>query len=246
MGKERLDQRLHRLGLCESREIAKRLILAGEVRVQGHQGLLKPGSQIPDDASIEIKERPPYVSRGGYKLAGALDAFNLDVTEMVVLDAGSSTGGFTDCVLQRGACRVHAYDVGTNQLAWKLRSDPRVISREGVNLRYLAADALGEMVDLVVVDVSFISLTLLLGPLFSVLKPAGDLVCLIKPQFELRREQIGKGGVVRDPEAHEEAIERIRSHAVGILGKSWQGLIPSPINGTDGNREYLAWLRHHE
>jgi len=246
MPKERLDQALFRRGLCDSREMAKRLILAGEVRVEGHEGNLKPGLKIDEEAAIEVKNRPKYVSRGGLKLEKALDEFFIPVEGKVVLDAGASTGGFTDCVLQRGAAKVYAYDVGTNQLAWKLRSDPRVLSREGVNLRYLAADGLGESVDLVVVDVSFISLTLLLGPLFSVLKPEGDLVCLIKPQFELRREQIGKGGVVRDPEAHDEAVERIRHHAINVLGKSWHGLIPSPINGTDGNREFLAWLRHHE
>jgi len=244
MPKERLDQVMFRRGLCDSRETAKRLILAGEVRVAGHEGNLKPGLKVDEDTPIEVKNRPKYVSRGGLKLEKALDEFGIEVGGKVVLDAGSSTGGFTDCVLQRGAARVHALDVGTNQLAWKLRSDPRVFSREGFNLRHLRPSDLPESVDLVVVDVSFISLTLILGPVFGVLKPGGDVVCLIKPQFELRKEQIGKGGIVRDPVLHGEAVEKIRTHVVDTLGKSWHGLVPSPISGTDGNTEFLAWLRH--
>ncbi|MEQ1839650.1 MAG: TlyA family RNA methyltransferase [Verrucomicrobiales bacterium] len=246
MGKERLDQVMFRRGLCDSRETAKRLILAGEVRVEGHEGLLKPGQKVDDEAVIEVKNRPKFVSRGGFKIEKALDEFGISVDGRVVFDAGASTGGFTDCVLQRGALKVYAYDVGTNQLAWKLRSDERVISREGVNLRYLQAGDIPEQVDLVVIDVSFISLTLVLGPLFDVLKPDGDLVCLIKPQFELKKEQIGKGGIVRDAALHEEAVERIRSHVAGTLGKSWHGVTQSPISGTDGNIEFLAWLKHHE
>lgn len=246
MAKERLDQVLFRRGFCDSRETAKRLILAGEVRVEGHEGNLKPGLKVDEDAPIEVRNRPKYVGRGGLKLEKALDEFGIDVEDVVALDAGASTGGFTDCLLQRGAARVHAYDVGTNQLAWKLRSDPRVVSREGFNLRHLQPSDLPEPVDLVVIDVSFISLTLILGPVFGVLKPEGDLVCLIKPQFELRKEQIGKGGIVRDPALHEEAVEKIRAFATGTLGKRWQGRIPSPISGTDGNTEFLAWLRHPE
>lgn len=246
MAKERLDQALHRRGFCESREMAKRLILAGEVRVEGHEGLLKPGLKIADDAAIELKSKPKYVSRGGLKLEGALDEFGLDVTGAVVLDAGASTGGFTDCVLQRGAAKVYAYDVGKNQLAWKLRSDERVVSREGINLRHLEPGDLPEPVDLVVIDVSFISLTLILPPVFEVLKPGGSVVCLIKPQFELRREQVGKGGIVREPELHEEAVEKIRRFVTGELGKCWRGLTRSPISGTDGNIEFLAWLTHPE
>jgi 23S rRNA (cytidine1920-2'-O)/16S rRNA (cytidine1409-2'-O)-methyltransferase len=244
MPKERLDQLMFRRGLCDSREVAKRLILAGEVRVEGHEGNLKPGLKVEEDAVIEVKNRPKYVSRGGLKLEGALDAFGLDVAGKVVLDAGASTGGFTDCVLQRGAAKVYSYDVGTNQLAWKLRSDPRVVSQEGFNLRHLQPSDLPEPVDLVVIDVSFISLTLILGPVFGVLKPEGDVVGLIKPQFELKKEQIGKGGIVRDPALHEEAVEKIRAHVIGTLGKCWQGVIPSPISGTDGNTEFLAWLKH--
>lgn len=244
MPKERLDQLMFRRGLCDSRETAKRLILAGEVRVEGHEGNLKPGLKVDDEAGIEVKNRPRYVSRGGLKLEGALDQFGIDVGGRVVLDAGASTGGFTDCVLQRGAAKVYAYDVGTNQLAWKLRSDPRVVSQEGFNLRHLQPSDLPEAVDLVVIDVSFISLTLILGPVFGVLKPEGDVVCLIKPQFELKKEQIGKGGIVRDPALHQEAVEKIRHHVTGTLGKCWQGVIASPISGTDGNTEFLAWLKH--
>jgi len=244
MGKERLDQAMHRRGLCESRESAKRLILAGAVTVEGQGGLLKPGLKIDEDAAIVLKARPRFVSRGGLKLEAALDAFGIVTEGRVALDAGASTGGFTDCLLQRGAAKVYAFDVGKNQLAWKMRSDPRVVSREGINLRHLTREDLPERVDLAVMDLSFISLTLVLGPVFDVLAPEGDLVALIKPQFELRREQVGKGGIVREAEAHEEAVERIRAFAVDVLGKRWQGVIPSPISGTDGNREFLAWLTH--
>lgn len=246
MGKERLDVMMHQLGLCDSRESAKRLVLAGEVRVEGCEGLLKPGMKISEDAAITLKSRPRFVSRGGLKLEAALDAFPITVEGRIALDAGASTGGFTDCLLQRGAAKVYAYDVGTNQLAWKLRSDPRVVSREGVNLRHLSAGDLPERVGLVVMDLSFISLTLVLGPVFEVLADGGDLVALVKPQFELRRDQVGKGGIVRDPVAHEEAVRKIREFAVGSLGKRWQGMVPSPISGTDGNREFLAWMTHLE
>tara|TARA_R110000850_G_scaffold55160_7_gene130731 strand:- start:1126 stop:1896 length:771 start_codon:yes stop_codon:yes gene_type:complete len=246
MGKERLDQALHRRGMCDSREMAKRLILAGEVRVEGIDGLLKPGQKVADDAEIVIKNRPKFVSRGGLKIEKALDEFEVDVKGKVVLDAGASTGGFTDCVLQRGAAKVFAYDVGKNQLAWKIRSHERVVSREGFNIRHMVPSDIDEMVDLVVIDVSFISLTLILPPVFEVLKPDGAVICLIKPQFELKRDQIGKGGIVRDPDLHEEAVDKIRRFVEGDLGKSWHGLTQSPISGTDGNIEFLAWLKHLE
>lgn len=246
MAKERLDQALVRRGLCDSREMAKRLVLAGEVRIEGGPDHLKPGLLVGEDAEIVVKEKPRFVGRGGLKVEKALEEFAIDVEGKIVLDAGASTGGFTDCVLQRGAAKVHAFDVGKNQLAWKLRSDERVISREGFNLRYLEPEDVGETVDLVVIDVSFISLTLILPPVFRVLKEDGDLVCLIKPQFELKREQIGKGGIVRDADLHEEAVEKIRAFVTGELGKSWHGLTRSPISGTDGNVEFLAWLKHHE
>ena len=246
MRKERLDQALPRRGFCESRETAKRLILAREVRVEGMDGLLKPGTQVEDDAMIFVKSRPKFVSRGGLKIEKALDEFGIDVDGMVVLDAGASTGGFTDCVLQRGAAKVFAYDVGKNQLAWKIRNDERVVSREGINIRYMQPGDIGEQVDLVVIDVSFISLTLILPPVFQVLKPDGTVICLIKPQFELKKEQIGKGGIVREPELHEEAVEKISSFVCDDLGKSWHGLTQSPISGSNGNIEFLAWLKHPE
>jgi 23S rRNA (cytidine1920-2'-O)/16S rRNA (cytidine1409-2'-O)-methyltransferase len=241
--KTRLDQALVARGLCESREQAKRLILAGQVVVDGVENP-KPGLAVPDDRAIRVKESPKYVGRGGLKLEGALDAFSIDPAGKVALDAGASTGGFTDCLLQRGAARVHAFDVGTNQLAWKIRSDPRVNAREGFNVRYLTPEDVGEPVDLIVIDVSFISLTLILPAVFPVLKPEGDLICLIKPQFELRREQIGKGGIVREQALRDEAVVKIRDFATGTLAKDWRGLVESPISGTDGNVEYLAWLRH--
>lgn len=244
MGKERLDQIILNRGLSDSREKAKRLILAGEVRVEGMDGLLKPGQKIASDAEIIIKNRPKYVGRGGLKLDRALDEFQIDPDGMVVLDAGASTGGFTDCLLQRGAAKVYAYDVGKNQLAWKIRSHPRVISREGFNIRHMTPDDLPEQVDLVVIDVSFISLTLILGPVFSVLKKDGEVVCLIKPQFELKREQVGKGGIVRETELHQEAVSKIKNFVTNNLEKDWRGIVESPISGTDGNIEFLAWLKH--
>ena len=244
MAKERLDQLLHRRGLCDSREMAKRLILAGEVRVEGLQGNLKPGQKVEEDAEVVIKNRPRYVSRGGLKIEKAIEHFEISPSGKVVLDAGASTGGFTDCVLQHGAEKVYAFDVGKNQLAWKIRQDPRVVSREGFNIRHMDPSDLPEAVDLIVIDVSFISLTLILGPVFDVLKPDGDVLCLIKPQFELRKEQVGKGGIVRERSLHEEAVEKIRSFVVDEMGKSWQGFTESPINGTDGNVEFLAWLKH--
>lgn len=244
MSKERLDQALFRRGLCDSREMAKRLVLAGEVRIEGVEGNLKPGQKVAPDAVIRVAEKPRYVGRGGLKLERALDEFGIDPAGRTVLDAGASTGGFTDCCLQRGAEKVHAFDVGKNQLAWKLRQDERVDSREGINLRHLGPDDLPGPVDLIVADLSFISLTLVLGPLFSVLREDGDLVCLIKPQFELRREQVGKGGIVRDPALHREAVEKIRRHAAEVLRKDWRALTESPIRGTDGNTEFLAWLKH--
>ncbi|MCB1232861.1 MAG: TlyA family RNA methyltransferase [Verrucomicrobiae bacterium] len=246
MKKTRLDQALVARGLCDSREMAKRLILAGQVVVEGINQP-KPGQNVTDDHVIRVKELPKYVGRGGLKLEGALDAFRIDPTGKTGLDIGASTGGFTDCLLQRGAAKMYAFDVGTNQLAWKIRSDERVVSREGFNARYLTLeDVDSEPVDLIVIDVSFISLTKILPAAFSVLKPGGDLVCLIKPQFELRKEQIGKGGIVREPELRDEAVAKIRDFVTGELAKDWRDLIESPISGTDGNLEFLAWLRHPE
>ncbi len=241
--KIRLDQLLVARGLCDSREQAKRLILAGEVVLEGQQKSPKPGANVLEDISLTVKSKPKFVSRGGLKIEKGLDHFEIDPAGKVVFDIGSSTGGFTDCVLQRGAKHVYAFDVGTNQLAWKLRNDDRVTSREGINVRHMQPDELPEKVDLVVTDVSFISLTLILPPAFSVLKPGGDVICLIKPQFELRRDQIGKGGIVRDPELHEQAKEKIHDFIEKTEGIKWCGVTESAISGTDGNIEFLAWLK---
>lgn len=241
MKTERADALLTSRGLAESREQAKRLILAGEVR-SGDRVIAKPSQPLPVDAPLEVRERPRFVGRGGLKLEAALDAFGIDPGGWVCADVGASTGGFTDCLLQRGAARVHAVDVGTNQLVWKLRNDPRVVVREQFNARHLTTADLGETVRLAVMDLSFISLTKVLPAVFSVLDPEGAVVCLIKPQFELRREDIGKGGIVRDPVLHERAVEGIRQFVTGTLARRWRGLIDSPITGTDGNREFLAWL----
>jgi 23S rRNA (cytidine1920-2'-O)/16S rRNA (cytidine1409-2'-O)-methyltransferase len=238
----RLDQAMVARALCPSREQAQRLILAGEVKV-GSRIAAKPSETVGPDDIIELKEKPRFVSRGGLKLEAALDGFHLDVTGLIALDIGASTGGFTDCLLQRGATRVHAFDVGTNQLAWKLRSDPRVHTRENFNCRRLTPADVGEPVDLAVMDLSFISLLLVLPAVIPCLAPGGSVVCLIKPQFELTPEHIGKGGIVRDPAAREEAVEKIRRWVETRPDLHWAGLLPSPITGTDGNVEFLAWLR---
>ncbi|MCU0781275.1 MAG: TlyA family RNA methyltransferase, partial [Akkermansiaceae bacterium] len=240
MKSDRADSLLTTRGLCASREQAKRLILAGEVR-SGGAPVTKPSQKLALDAPLELLEHPKFVGRGGLKLEAALDAFAIDPTGWVCLDVGASTGGFTDCLLQHGAARVHALDVGTNQLVWKLRNDPRVISRERFNARHLTLADLGERVRLAVMDLSFISLIKVLPAVWSVLEDGGTVVCLIKPQFELRREDIGKGGIVRDPHLHQQAVDAIRDF-VSASGREWRGLIPSPITGTDGNQEFLAWL----
>ena len=240
--KERADALLVSRDLCDSREQAKRLILAGEVMC-GTNVVAKPSTKIPTDAEITVKERPKFVGRGGLKMEGALDAFQFDPTGMTCLDVGASTGGFTDCLLQRGAVKVHAIDVGTNQLVWKLRSDPRVIVKEKFNARHMTPEDIGEPIDLAVTDVSFISLTKILPPMFSTLKDDGQIICLIKPQFELEREDISKGGIVRDPELHQRAVDKIHRFVTEELEHTWVECIASPITGTDGNREFLAWLR---
>jgi 23S rRNA (cytidine1920-2'-O)/16S rRNA (cytidine1409-2'-O)-methyltransferase len=239
--KERVDALLVARGLCESREQAKRLVLAGEVR-SGDRIVDKPSTKFAEDAPLEVKERPRYVGRGGLKMEGALAAFGIVPEGWTCLDIGASTGGFTDCLLQHGAAKVHAIDVGTNQLAYKLRTDPRVIVKEPFNARGLEVSILGEKVRLIVMDLSFISLTKILPAAFGVLEDGGSIVCLIKPQFELEREDIGKGGIVRDPALHDRAVEKIRAFVTEELGREWKGLIDSPITGTDGNREFLAWL----
>ncbi len=241
MPRERVDLLMVQRGLCPSREQAKRLLIAGEVLVNGLP-LTKPGTLVADDSVIVVKDPPRFVSRGGLKMEGALEHFGIDVTGRVALDVGASTGGFTDCLLQRGAVRVHAFDVGTNQLVWKLRNDPRVISREKFNVRHMQAADVGELVDVVVADVSFISLTLVLPPAFEVMRPGADGVVLVKPQFELQREDIGKGGIVRDPALHERACKKIEDFIRAREDVEWRGLIESSIQGTDGNREFLAWF----
>jgi len=241
MARPRLDQALLQRGLCHSREQAKRLILAGHVLVNDQPGL-KPGTLIPEDAILRVKELPKYVSRGGLKLEGALHHFGVNAEGLVALDVGASTGGFTDCLLQHGAARVYAYDVGTNQLVWKLRDDPRVICRENFNVRHMTPADIPEPVDLIVADVSFISLTLVLPPAFAVLKPGGQALVLVKPQFELTRQDIGPGGIVRDPAAHQRACDRIQNWVSTQSQLKWRGLMPSPIQGTDGNCEFLAWI----
>lgn len=241
MKKDRIDALLVTRGLCDSREQAKRLVLAGEVR-SGDRIIDKPSTKLPEDAPLEIKQKPRFVGRGGLKLEGALDAFQINPTGWVCIDVGASTGGFTDCLLQRGAIRVHAVDVGTNQLVWKLRNDPRVIVKEQFNARHMVPADIGEQVRLAVMDLSFISLTKVLPAVFSVLEGGGSVVCLIKPQFELRREDIAKGGIVRDPALHERAIEKIRHFVTSECACEWRGLVPSSITGTDGNQEFLAWI----
>jgi 23S rRNA (cytidine1920-2'-O)/16S rRNA (cytidine1409-2'-O)-methyltransferase len=243
--KLRLDVSLVSLGLCESREQARRLILAGEVTLNGHRADKASVSVKPGD-KVDVKTRPKYVSRGGLKLEGALRDFGLDVTGLTCLDVGASTGGFTDCLLQAGATRVYAYDVGTNQLVWKLRNDPRVISREQFNVRHMEPEDIPEMIDLAVFDVSFISLNLLIKPVAAVLRPdTGQIICLIKPQFELGREEVTKAaGIIRDPILHEQAVAKVRRFIDEETNLQWRNVIPSPITGTDGNTEFLAWITH--
>lgn len=238
--KDRLDALLFNRGMCDSREQGKRLVLAGEVTVDGRM-VDKPAERFGEDAVVVIKEKPKFVGRGGLKLEGALEHFGIDVTGWTCLDVGASTGGFTDCLLQRGATKVHAIDVGTNQLVWKLRSDPRVISREKFNARNLKEEDLGEKVQLAVMDLSFISLTKVLPAVFGVLKEGGAVVCLIKPQFELERDDVGRGGIVREEALRERAVEKIRLFSEEN-GREWRGVIPAKIAGMDGNQEFLAWI----
>lgn len=224
-----------------SREKAQRAVMAGLILVDG-QKADKPGRQLKEDALVEVREGEKYVGRGGLKLEGALEHWQIPVQGRVGLDIGASTGGFTDCLLQRGAARVHAVDVGHSQLDWKLRNDARVIVREGLNARYLSFQDVGEFADIIVSDVSFISLTLILPAAFALLAPEGDMVVLIKPQFELTPDKIGKGGVVREAAYHEEAVARIRQF-VEDAGKRWVNVMRSPITGREGNVEFLAHLK---
>ncbi len=225
-------------GLAPTREKARALILAGQVLVDGRK-IDKAGADVDTGAAVETLEQPRYVGRGGIKLEAALAHWHIDVREKVCADIGASTGGFTDCLLQHGAARVYAIDVGIGQLDWKLRNDPRVIVRERVNARFLTAAELPEPPQLAVCDVSFISVTMIVPPLVPLLAPGGALVILVKPQFELERGQVGKGGIVRDPELHRAACDRVRT-AVEAAGFKTD-VIPSPILGAEGNREFLLY-----
>jgi 23S rRNA (cytidine1920-2'-O)/16S rRNA (cytidine1409-2'-O)-methyltransferase len=237
-GRQRIDLLLVERSLAESREKAQALLLAGQVLVNG-QKVDKAGAAVDSTAAIEILARMPWVGRGGYKLAGALDHWGIDVTGRVCVDIGSSTGGFTDCLLQRGAARVHSVDVGAGQLHWKLRTDPRVVLHEGVNARYLDPATLGEPVDLAVCDVSFISVTLILPMIPPLLQPDGELVILVKPQFEVGRNQVGRGGIVRDPALHEAVCSKVED-ATRMLGFRTD-LMESPLPGAEGNKEFLLY-----
>jgi 23S rRNA (cytidine1920-2'-O)/16S rRNA (cytidine1409-2'-O)-methyltransferase len=239
--KERLDKLLVELGLVESRERARGLILAGEVLVDDHV-VDKAGHLVNADGAIRVKGGVlPYVSRGGLKLEKALDAFAIEVAGLCVLDVGASTGGFTDCLLQRGARKVFAVDVGYGQLAWKLRQDERVVCLERTNIRYLDAATLDEVPDLAVIDASFISLDKVLPNTVRLIKARGWIVALIKPQFEVGRGEVGKGGVVRDSEKHQAVIESIRMFAES-LDLQVHGVTESPVLGPKGNREFLIFL----
>jgi 23S rRNA (cytidine1920-2'-O)/16S rRNA (cytidine1409-2'-O)-methyltransferase len=239
MTKERIDVVLTERGLVESRNKAQRLIRAGEVRVDG-QLVHKPSTQVADDVEITLKAKLPFVSRGGRKLAAALERFDLDVIGAVAADVGASTGGFTDCLLQAGAARVYAIDSGYGQLHWDLRNDPRVVVMERTNARYL--DRLPEPIDVATVDVSFISLELILPKVVGWLCADADVVGLIKPQFEAGPQDVEKGGVVRDPAVHRRVLRDVLE-AAAELELGLRGLIPSPLRGPAGNVEFLAWWR---
>ena len=239
MSKKRLDQLLLERGLVDSREKAKVLLMTGLVNVAGRK-TLKPGSMVSADVQISVKEGPSYVGRGGTKLAHALDHFGLDPAGKVILDVGASTGGFVDCLLQRGVARVYALDVGYGQLDYKIRSDPRVIVMERTNARY--PFGLPEVVDVISVDISFISLTKVLPSVAEHLKEGGLLLALVKPQFEARVEEVGKGGVIRDSRLHARVLGRL---ILWTIGQRWRllDLTPSPILGAEGNREFFLLVR---
>lgn len=240
-GKERIDVLMVKNGLATSREKAKASVMAGIVFVGG-QRVDKPGTELSEDVMIELKGQSlPFVSRGGLKLAKAVEVFALSFKDKVVVDIGSSTGGFTDCTLQNGAQRVYAVDVGYGQLDWKLRTDPRVVSMERVNARYLTKDSLPEQVDFIVSDVAFISITKIFTAMLAILKEDGQVLSLIKPQFEAGREYVGKKGVVKDISVHKQVLEFVLSQAENVGFHVW-GLDYSPIRGPEGNIEYLAWL----
>jgi len=240
--KQRLDKLMVERGLAPSREKAQALIMAGQV-VVGDHAAEKAGQQVTAEVEIRIKgDLLPFVSRGGLKLEKGLVAFGIDSDGRVAIDVGASTGGFTDCLLQRGAAKVYAIDVGYGQLAWKLREDPRVVVMEKTNIRNLQPEQLTLLPDLAVIDASFISLNLVLPPTLALLKRPAEIVALVKPQFEVGKGAVGKGGIVRDPKLHDEVLKRMELLAAE-LGAELLGICDSPITGADGNREFLMGLR---
>lgn len=239
--KERLDVLVVAQGLCETREKAQKYIMAGMVLVND-QKVDKAGTKVPIDSHLRLVGEPlPYASRGGFKLAEAFERFPISMKDAVVVDLGASTGGFVDCALQHGAKRVYAVDVGYGQLAWKLRTDERVINMEKTNARFLTPEDFPELMDWMTTDVAFISLTKILPAAYNILKEDGSGVALIKPQFEAGRDKVGKNGVVRDPAVHEEVIQRILAFNEE-LGFKTLGIVHSPIQGPQGNIEYLYWF----
>lgn len=241
MSKQRIDVLLVEKGFFESREKAKASIMAGVVYVN-EQKVDKAGEEVSVDASIEVRGNVcPYVSRGGLKLEKAINSFEIDLSNKICMDIGASTGGFTDCMLQNGAKKVFSVDVGYGQFAWKLRQDERVVCMERTNIRYVTEEDIGEKLDFASIDVSFISLTKVLPVAFSLLKDSGEVVALIKPQFEAGREQVGKKGVVRDPDVHKEVIHKVIEFSKSI-GFGVKGLSFSPIKGPEGNIEFLVYL----
>jgi 23S rRNA (cytidine1920-2'-O)/16S rRNA (cytidine1409-2'-O)-methyltransferase len=245
MSKKRIDLILMERGLAPTRERAQALIIAGKVLV-GDEPVTKPGHSIDGDSEIRVKgEDHPYVSRGGIKLAAALDAFNISVEGRVGLDVGASTGGFTHVLLLKGAHKVFAVDVGHNQLDWRIRKDPRVVVHEKVNARSMSFDLIGQKVDLIVMDVSFISLDKILPSALNFSHPETDWITLIKPQFEVGREKVGKGGIVTSEADRQEAVARLTGIGES-LGLNRLGLIESPITGTQGNKEFLAHWKQHQ
>ena len=236
--KTRIDKLIYEKGLAESRSQAQSMIMAGVVFINDHR-IDKPGTAVDINSEIQIKDRnKKYVSRGGFKLEKALEEFEIDVNNLTALDIGASTGGFTDCLLQKGAIKVFAFDVGHGQFDWKLRNNEKVVVKEKINCRYLEFSDVGEFVDLVVIDVSFISLKLIVEPAIKLLKEDGVLIALIKPQFEAGKGEVGKGGVIRDEAKHKEIVDKIRSYFESLNLKII-GVIPSPIEGADGNKEFL-------
>jgi 23S rRNA (cytidine1920-2'-O)/16S rRNA (cytidine1409-2'-O)-methyltransferase len=238
----RLDQVLVERALCDSRERAQRLILAGQVRING-QTARKPSDRVKRGDAISVDAPEKFVSRGGHKLEHALEHFQLDVTGLTALDLGSSTGGFTDCLLQRGAKKIFAVDVGRGQLAWKLRCDPRVVVMEKTNARYLRPEDFPAPADLAVVDCSFISLKKILPPAVPLLKADGKIVALIKPQFEAGKKEADRGrGVITDPAVHERVLAELKEFVTAQAGLCWRGVVESPLLGPAGNKEFLTLI----